>query len=385
MARVKVSEYRAKRLLLGDSYTGVSVTKDTQFSVPQKGRYVVKVDQGIKKRFKQKLVVINIPASEIRKHIRAWSKKGFTRFLVEEYVEHSPQSEQYLSFDRIRTGVRVLFSTKGGIDIEESSASVQSFDIRGSEDSAYVSKKTLIPEQFVRTILSAFDAYHLAFLEINPLVVIGSKVWALDAALLVDDAGEQLVHGAWSEADYTESKKKHRREATVAELDKTTPASLKLTILNPHGSLFFLLSGGGGSITIGDHAVSKKAGSLIANYGEYSGGPTREETYLYAREIIGLMLSSKSKKRALVIAGGIANFTDVSTTFSGIIDALTERASDLAKANVKVFVRRGGPREAEGLLQMKQFLKHHRILGSISGSAARITDAVEKAIAYVTV
>ncbi len=156
-------------------------------------------------------------------------------------------------------------------------------------------------------------------------------------------AAQFFVKGAWTGEDLPPARAKHPAESRVNELQKTTPASLKLTVLNPDGSLFFLLSGGGGSIVIEDQAALAGLGSSIGNYGEYSGGPTREETYLYAREVIGLLLASTAPRRALIIAGGVANFTDVAKTFAGIIDALGERAQELREAGVKVFVRRGGP------------------------------------------
>lgn len=136
---------------------------------------------------------------------------------------------------------------------------------------------------------------------------------------------------------------------------------------------------------IADEAQLEGVGSLMGNYGEYSGGPTREETYLYAKEIIALLLASKALKKALVIAGGVANFTDVKKTFAGIIDALTEKADVLRKANVQVFVRRGGPNEAAGLALMKDFLEKEQLLGSISGSDAVITKAIDDAIRYIKV
>jgi len=47
MARVKISEYRAKRIILGDAYKGVSVRTDVKTKLPAKGKWVAKVDQGV--------------------------------------------------------------------------------------------------------------------------------------------------------------------------------------------------------------------------------------------------------------------------------------------------------------------------------------------------
>jgi ATP-citrate lyase beta-subunit len=180
-----------------------------------------------------------------------------------------------------------------------------------------------------------------------------------------------------------QNRAKHEAEMHVEALAQTTPASLKLSVINPDGALFLLLSGGGGSIVIADEAQALGAGKLLGNYGEYSGGPTREETYLYTKEVLTLMLASKSSKKALVIAGGVANFTDVQKTFAGVIDALTEVASKMREQNIKVFVRRGGPNEARGLSAMEAFLERENLLGSIHGSVDVITSAMKDAVQYI--
>ncbi|MBI2030861.1 ATPase, partial [Candidatus Kaiserbacteria bacterium] len=249
-------------------------------------------------------------------------------------------------------------------------------------DISGAANETRIPEAFLRTLYEAFESYFFAFLEINPLVITDESVFVLDAAALVDSAGSFFVHGAWSEEDMVKQTAKHPAEAAIETLAATSSASFRLSVINPQGSLFFLLSGGGGSIVIADQAQLAGVGKEIGNYGEYSGGPSREETHLYAKEVIGLLLGSRKKKKALVIAGGVANFTDVKKTFLGIIDALDEKAPALRKAGVRVYVRRGGPNEAAGLALMREFLEREQLLGSVYGSETIITQAIDDAIAY---
>jgi len=382
MARVKITEYRAKRLLLGDAYAGLSFDeKGTTF--PTKGSFVVKVDQGIKKRFVQGLVALSVPARDIQKVTAPWKKKGFSRFLAEPFFPHTKEEEKYLSLERVRDGVRVLYTREGGIDIESHPEAISTFTIATEADAIAVAQKIDIPETFFIQLYTAFQKYHCAFVEINPLVVRGAQVHLLDAAVLVDSAGMPFVRSAWTEEDIVEAGARHATEEKIHALARTTSASLSLKVLNPNGNIFFLLSGGGGSIVIADEAAEKGMSGRIGNYGEYSGGPTREETHLYAREIISLMLSSTAKKKALVIAGGIANFTNIKTTFAGIIDALTERMKDLQKQKIKVYVRRGGPEERAGLEHMQAYLKTHGVLGAVYGSDAPITSAVDDAVRFV--
>lgn len=379
MPRVKLTEYRAKSLILGEAYQGVSIDSSKD-SVPE-GAWVVKVDQGVKKRMKQGLVKVNVGPKEIGPAVDEWEKKGFSHFIAEPLVPHEASEEQYLSLERVREGIRLLHAKEGGIEIEEHPEKVKTLIVTEGLETA--AKETGIPEDFLSNLFEAFEKYHFAFLEINPLVVKDGKAHLLDAAVLVDSAAEFFVKGAWTEDDIVEGKAKHQAEANVAALQKTTPASLKLSVLNEDGSLFFLLSSGGGSIVIADEAALRGKGSEIGNYGEYSGGPTREETYLYSKEVLALLLASKAPKKALVIAGGIANFTDVAKTFAGIRDAIGEVAQDLKRQRVKVFVRRGGPNEARGLADMRVFLEQEGLLGSIHGSSAVITSAVDDAIDFL--
>lgn len=380
MARVKLTEYRAKRILLGEGYDGIAVHSGT---VIPAGNYVVKVDQGVKKRMKRGLVALNQDAKGVEKHAKEWQKKeGFTQFLAEPMRAHEASDERYISFERVRAGIRVLYARDGGIDIEEHPEQVQTFIISNDADVVAFAATSDIPASFLARVMDAFAEQHFAFLEVNPLIVVNGEAIPLDAAALVDSAAQFFVSG-WSGDDVVKNAKKNEAEEAVEALAATTAASLKLTVINPNGSLFFLLSGGGGSIVIADEAELLGMGKEIANYGEYSGGPTREETYLYTKEVISLVLASSAKKKALVIAGGVANFTDVKATFAGIIDALQEEATKLQKASVRVFVRRGGPNEAAGLSMMQTFLETTGLLGSVHGSDAVITSAVDDAITYL--
>src|SRR3989344_2441866 len=242
MARVKISEYRAKKLILGNAYRGLELQGGVKLPGRLTGQWVAKVDQGVKKRFKQGLVAIG-SRSKLVAALNSWKKKGFSRFIVEPFVPHKENEEQYLSLEGVREGIRVLHATK-------------------------------IPESFLSHLLETFNANFFAFLELNPLVVRKNEAYLLDAAALVDSAGAFFTR-VWSESDIVETKSRHPAEERVKALDATTPASLKLSVLNKNGGIFFLLSAGGGSIVIADQAELAGAGKLIGNYGEYSGGPTR--------------------------------------------------------------------------------------------------------------
>ncbi|WP_264754417.1 ATP citrate lyase citrate-binding domain-containing protein, partial [Acinetobacter baumannii] len=84
-----------------------------------------------------------------------------------------------------------------------------------------------------------------------------------------------------------------------------------------------MVAGGGASVIYADTVGDLGFANELGNYAEYSGAPNEDEVLQYARVLIDCATADPDgRKRALEIGGGIANFTDVSATFSGIIRAL---------------------------------------------------------------
>ena len=156
----------------------------------------------------------------------------------------------------------------------------------------------------------------------------------------VDDTAAFECSSKWGDLEFPPpfGRKLSEEEAYIKELDEKTGASLKLTILNPKGRVWTMVAGGGASVIYADTIVDLGYRDELANYGEYSGNPSTDETYEYAKTILDLMTREKDPKgrpKILIIGGGIANFTDVAKTFTGIIKALKEYKEKLKKTNVK--------------------------------------------------
>jgi len=378
MARVKLSEFAAKSMLV-DDYQGVSLrleTLDQDISSLSDGvKYIVKVDQGVKKRGKQGLIRLNVSKSSAKEAVNELAEKGFSQFIAEPMLPHEDNKEHYLSFERTRKGIAISYSPNGGVDIEDNSDSIQTF--------IHPQQPETIDSGVISRIFKTMDEQHLSFVEINPIVIKDGKSYLLDAAVLADSAGEYFAK-LWNESDVVDETHKTNEEMTVSELNENSPSAFTLRVLNPEANLWLLLSGGGASITIADEAQNHGHGKDIGNYGEYSGGPTTEESYLYTKELLSLMLKSTASKKALVIAGGVANFTDVKKTFKGVVQAMDEVKDEMHSAGIKVFVRRGGPNEKEGLATMEKFLRDNELFGSVAGSDIILTDAISQAMEYVS-
>lgn len=379
MARAPLTEWKAKQILMGAGYAGMHVAGVVPRLHARK-RYVVKVDEGVKKRMKKGLVQLDCNEKEIKKHIARWKKLGYTSFLIEEMFPHTTQEERYIALERVRDGIRVSYSTHGGIDIENHADAVISMVVRAPTNVHAVADKLSMPRGCLESLYAVMNEGSIAFLEINPCIIRKNNWTALDCAVLVDTTITDS--SLWSESDVI-SKPSTKEEARVMEIQKTTPASLKLKVMNRQGSLFFLLSGGGGSLVVMDTVASEQCAHLIGNYGEYSGNPSQEETYLYTREVLSLLIASRAKKKALVIAGGIANFTDIKETFTGVIRAIAEVSEVLKKHNIRIYVRRGGPNEDEGLRRIRAFFRAQNINHAVYGSETPLSVSVLAACAYV--
>ena len=393
MARSKLSEYRAKKILYDEldiPYSGLSfdaneVGKDTLATLDKNKRFVVKIDEGIKKRMKKGLIVLDKRPQEVRAAIDSFKKKGYRHFIIEPFLTYQKDSEKYLSIERVREGFQILYSIHGGIDIEENQRSVQSKVIRSISEATETAQVLGLPQHFLERLLKAFDRNYFSFLEINPLVVDRDAFYLIDVAVQVDSAGEFFVQSVWTAADFRTGGigQKLEEELAIASLSQKSQASFTLKILNPDGGIFMLLSGGGASIVLADEVYNLGFGAQLANYGEYSGNPNAEEVLIYTRHLLSLLLKSKSAKKVLIIGGGVANFTDIRITFKGIIMALDEVKMELFTQGVKVFVRRGGPHQEEGLAEMGEFLVQAKLLGEVSGPELGLPQIVSDALGSI--
>jgi ATP citrate (pro-S)-lyase len=291
--------------------------------------------------------------------------------VVEEMVSHGTEDERYLSIDLQREGALVLYSEKGGVEIEENTEEIQRFFIPRTDVLAAQSTFE-IPGVPLNSLLEAMGRYHLSFLEINPFLALNNTFLPLDLAVEIDDAKASKLP-VWVEAHILK-KASTPEEKAVAAQDETTAAALTLKVLNKNGSILTLLSGGGASLVTIDTLVTAGLQDKIINYSEYSGAPTRDETHAYVNTLLATLFSSNAPKKAILIAGGVANFTDILATFEGIVDAFTDQIEELKARNVYVCVRRGGPNQEKGLAYLKDFLSKNGITCDVHDPSLSLGD-----------
>ncbi|MEK9658248.1 MAG: ATP citrate lyase citrate-binding domain-containing protein [bacterium] len=318
-----------------------------------------------------------------------------TRFIIEPFIAHEASDEYYICIKAGHDNDLLYVSTKGGVDVEENWDHVQVLHIPVLYEKKQV--VTLITEffdqkiqhqgfaSFATGLFQFFRDYHFTQLEINPFVLTESTVYCLDMVAEVDDSAAFLMEKEWQDIPYYADfgcAKKTEAERFIAQLDAKTGASLKLTLLNPDAQVWTMIAGGGASVVYTDTIAELFSAKEIANYGEYSGNPSTEETFLYAKTIFDLMTQkplASGEDKILLIGGAIANFTDVAKTFEGIIQAFELYADKFKEIGVKIYVRRAGPNYERALKNIRMAAKRLGLSIDVYGPETHMTDIIDMA------
>jgi len=419
MARRAIREYDAKRLLArylpdylpGFSYPGkiALVEADTDWDrlIAEHpwlltDRLVVKPDQLFGKRGKHGLLGLNLDLAGAKAWIAARMRKEvtigkvtdkLTTFLIEPFVPHDQRDEMFVALRTERERDVIYFSLKGGIDIEENWDSVVQIGVPVLGTIEDVDVAGQLPDfegkdaavAFITALYKFFVDLAFTYLEINPFALVHNTVIPLDFVGQVDDTAAFEAGRKWGELPFPPPFGMHYslEEAYIRSLDEKGGSSLKLTVLNPQGRVWPMIAGGGASVIYADTVTDLGYADELACYGEYSGNPTTDETREYARTLLDLMTrrpDPQGRPKFLLIGGGIANFTDVAKTFTGIVDALREYKDRLRENNVRIYVRRGGPNYQEGLALMRKLGEELGVPIQVYGPETHMTRIVTMAL-----
>jgi len=368
-----------------------------------KEKLVVKPDQLFGKRGKHGLIKANASYPEVKKWIKSHMNKDttvgkvtgkLTHFLIEPYVPH--KGEYYVAIKSNRDGDTIYFSNHGGVDIESVWKTVAEIQVPVEYPIEKINIETKLPKdtpndkkklfaEFIRGLFTFYRELGYAYLEINPFVVANNDIIPLDLVARLDDTAHFECIEKWGDIKFPApfGRKLSKEEEYIKMMDEKSGASLKLTVLNPKGRVWTMVAGGGGSVIYTDTIVDLGYREELANYGEYSGNPSTDETYEYAKTVLDLMTrekDSKGRPKYLLIGGGIANFTDVAKTFTGITMALRDYKKKLKETKVKIFVRRGGPNYKEGLRIMRELGEEIGIPIEVYGPETHMTRIVNMAL-----
>ncbi len=269
------------------------------------------------------------------------------KVLVEEQMPIERELYAAALNDPESKGPLVMFSTEGGMDIEEvaerTPAKVRRrpVDIRHGFSTA--DGQALIAglglgeaegkiAEALAGLYAAYAAFDAELLEINPLVVTRyGRVIALDCKFVMDDCGivrQRDVAAAGNPDKLTELE------------EKAKAAGLKYIELD--GNVAVLANGAGLTMTTMD--VVRHHGGRPANFLEIGG-----ESYTKAKPALELLLSKPGIKSLVVNFCGVFARTDVMT--QGVIEAI-----EALKPKLPIFFSVSGTGEEEAIKLLKERL-----------------------------
>lgn len=354
----------------------------------KQSKLVVKAHEALGSRFKLGLVKVDLDlkgAESAAKEMLGREVGSITvsQVIVSEMIPH--KEEYYCAVKSTREGADVLVANCGGIEVESNWDRVKRLSLEvgqapSSEDLQKLAKEAgfsgdLIKKmaEFAGKMFACFDNEDAQYLEVNPVVLRQSDgaLLALDAVTLLD-GDAKFRHPDWNFAFAAEFGRAYSTdELDVMSVDSKIKGSVKFIEI-PGGDTAMLPAGGGASVYYSDAVVAR--GGKLANYAEYSGDPPD-----WAVEVLTEKVCSLHGIKNIIVGGAIANFTDVKKTFGGIINGFRKAKADGKLDGVKIWVRRGGPREKEGLDAMRA-LKEEGFDINVFDRYTPLTDIVDKAV-----
>ncbi len=316
--------------------------------------------------------------SEAREHasnILGMDIKGLT--VHEVWVEQASQidAEYYASivFDRSAKAPLVMFSTKGGMDIEEVAdedpeaiARLHVDPLLGFQDfhGRRLCFEAGVDADVVRPVGALLDRLYDAFIaeeamlvEVNPLIVTGERaVMALDAKVTLD--GNSLFRHPDNES---------LRDPSGDDPQEQMAKERGLIYVKLDGDIGIL--GNGAGLVMSTLDVVAQAGGHPANFLD-AGGGSKAEAIVDAVEVI--LSDDKVKAVMFNIFGGITRCDEVAR---GLIEAFAQ-----VKPQVPFVVRLNGTNEEEGRkLLADAALPNVTVEETMDGAAAKVVELARSA------
>ena len=354
----------------------------------KQSKLVVKAHEALGSRFKLGLVKVGLDykgAETAAKEMLGRQVGSITvsQVIVSEMVPH--KEEYYCAVKSTREGAEIIVANCGGIEVESNWDRVRKLPVEvGAEptreeleklakDAGFTGALVAQMADFAGKMFACYDSEDAQYLEVNPVVAreADGQLVALDAVTLLD-GDAKFRHPDWNFPFAAEFGRAYTKsEIEVQAVDSKIKGSVKLIEI-PGGQIAMLPAGGGASVYYCDAVVAR--GGKLANYAEYSGDPPD-----WAVEVLTDKVCSLPKIKHIIVGGAIANFTDVKKTFGGIIAGFRKAKSEGKLNGVKIWVRRGGPREKEGLEAMRS-LKDEGFDIHVFDRNTPLTDIVDKAL-----
>jgi len=391
---VRLYEYKGKELLksvklpVPEGYVASTPTEVKKLAEKIGKPVVIKAQIFATGRFKAggiKFADTPDEAEQVAAKLLGSEVKGLLveQVLVEELLDIKQEFYAGVIVDPSRevSGPVLIFSTAGGVDIEEAAREtpdkvarmnvdyergVRTYDAYNLALQAGAPRQLLIQlGNAIKGIYTAFTKYEARAVEINPLVLTNDgKVLAADCRITVDDSaifrhpelGIRVAREFQRDPTFLEM-----IAWTIEEGDYRGNAyfSQMVTKIDGPGYVGYHGIGGGGAI-LGVDALNRQ-GLNIANYSDSSGDPTASKVYRLAKTIM-----AQPGIEGFLLGGFIVANQEQWHHAHGIAKALREDLSDRPGFPVVLLICGNKEKEAQAILD--EGLKDLRIRYEIYGS-----------------
>lgn len=403
MSQVAIREFDAKSLFAHSShqeYHGhlIDITHNNRADLflnsplVQSGKaLVVKPDMLFGKRGKYWLVGVKLTPEQVVERVRSKSSwmttikdktAQLTIFLVEYFVPHT--QEYYIALKTERDADVLYFSDQGGVDVEENREKVKEIRIPLWVQNTLQTQLSWLslPPQVQSHIVNLYTFFvekGFVYLEVNPFCADEQGNFVnLDMVAKVDSC-ESFKQSSRKTITWTKAfgEENYDAEQKVKELDEKTGASLKLSLINPLGTIWLLLWGGWASVITMDTLANAGFFDQVANYGELSGNPDYDSNKAYIEQILALMAKNPASKQYLCMIGGIANFTRIDHLCQAFVKVIEDNLALVQSKNIHIICRRGGVNDTQWLALVEKFCTQHAIPCQIFDGSTYLTEWVQ--------
>lgn len=325
---------------------------------------------------------------------KTFSNEDVNSVLVEEKL--SIEREYYLAVTYKNDLPAVIFSRRGGIDVEELSSKkpadvvFEPVDILHGLESRQAHKiltRAGIREDIeeltdiMMKLYKCFYSNDAILAEINPLVMTKDGLYyAVDSKVEIDDEAlfRQKVLTLPERRDY--ARKTTHLELLALKNDQmdTRGAAGRMFYEIPAGDIIVLASGGGTSSEALDSLYLH--GGKPAIFTEYSGNPTGEKV----RGLTKIALQYSGEINGIWVVGGRANFTDIfETLVNGIMAGIRDTAS--FDKRIPIVIRRAGLRDMEAFNVLRLIRENENYNIFLRGMETSISDSAQLLMHHVDI
>ena len=347
---MKLKEFEAKQLLkdVGIETSSGNLITSSENIPPVNFPVIVKAQTIANGRGKAGGVLKVNNSLELSQAVSKFINKNFlmeqiTEILLDQPIEARQELYLGISFDTSKKCPVLMFNSFGGINIEENKAGTVKMPLNYLQGLTEEKAKEIpLPFELLNKFYNCFIKFDCKMLEINPLILTpDGKYIAVDAVAVLDDDAQWRSSLQFPQR--TDNRLATAREAAARKIDAEDHRGVAgKTFIDLPGDIAILTSGGGASMTIMDALI--EYGGKPANFTEYSGDPPREKVEKLTRIVL-----DKANLSGLLVAGVIANFTNIAETIQGIVNVLKEK-----KPAYPIVIRRAGPQDDKARLIIKE-------------------------------